>query len=374
MTNIDPNLRKAAVLLRSLDADTATMMLGQLTAEEASAIRAAMRVVGQVESDEQADVAAELRRERPVKAVSRRPDVELELSSSFVGGSYDYAEKQFASDVVSGLPSKRFEFLESAPIHALVPHLAREHAQTIAVVLSHLPPERAAAILAALPQKVQSETVERLSAIGETDAECVSVVERELAGWAAKRDVSRASDRGRRDTMSAILAAADPKSRGQILSSMRDHKAALANQFAPRSSDAAVVVKTSVPRTQYTMLRQRMAELPKQEPVAAPAPRVEVQLPRIKFDDLIRLDARALSAVMRQVDADVLALALAGSQDDLVDRICDQMPKRTARDFRRQLRKLGPTRLSDVETAQQAVAKIAAQHIAERRQAAAPQI
>ncbi len=50
MTNVDPNLRKAAVLLRSLDADTAAVMLGQLSAEEAATIRAAMRAVGQVET------------------------------------------------------------------------------------------------------------------------------------------------------------------------------------------------------------------------------------------------------------------------------------------------------------------------------------
>ncbi len=130
--------------------------------------------------------------------------------------------------------SKRFEFLESAPIHALAPHLAREHAQTIAVVLSHLPPPRAAAILAALPQKVQAETVERLSTLGDTDPECVSVLIRELEDWAAKRGGCARGNRHRRDTMAAILAAADAKSRGQILSNMRDHKAALANQFSPR--------------------------------------------------------------------------------------------------------------------------------------------
>jgi flagellar motor switch protein FliG len=78
-----------------------------------------------------------------------------------------------------------------------------------------------------------------------------------------------------------------------------------------------------------------------------------------------------LSAVLRQVDADVLALALAGSHEELVDRICDQMPKRTAREFRRQLRRLGPTRLSDVEAAQRAVAQVAARQLAERRQALA---
>src|SRR6476620_11570441 len=202
MTNVNPNLRKAAVLLRSLDADTATVMLGQLSAEEAAKIRAAMRAVGQVATNEQADVMAELRGARPTKQyASSAGDVELALSSSFTGESY--SERAAFSAVANGVAtdSKRFQFLENAPTHALVPHLAREHAQTIAVVLSHLPPERAAAVLAALPQKVQADTVERLLTLGETDPECVSVLKRELESWAAQRDGLRAGHGRRRDTM-----------------------------------------------------------------------------------------------------------------------------------------------------------------------------
>src|SRR3954465_7843557 len=82
MRNMEPNMRKAAVLLRSLDADTATMMLRQLSSEEAAAIRAVMRAVGPVEPGEQADVVAELRRVRPSKKMSDSGDVELALSSA----------------------------------------------------------------------------------------------------------------------------------------------------------------------------------------------------------------------------------------------------------------------------------------------------
>src|SRR3954462_9162468 len=89
MTNIDPNLRKAAVLLRSLDADTAAVMLGQLSAQEAATIRAAMRAVGQVATDEQADVMAELREARPAKRKKYgEADVELALSSAFADERY----------------------------------------------------------------------------------------------------------------------------------------------------------------------------------------------------------------------------------------------------------------------------------------------
>jgi flagellar motor switch protein FliG len=365
MTNVDPNLRKAAVLLRSLDADTAAVMLGQLSTEEAATLRAAMRAVGQVDSGEQADVVAELRGARPKKQhTSAGVAVELDLSSSFASASdTDPVAMRMPHSAVADR-SKQFEFLENAPTHALVTHLSREHAQTIAVVLSHLPPERAAAVLAALPQKVQVQTVDRLSALGETDPECVSALKRELETWATQREGLRSSDGGRRDTMAAILAAADVKSRNQILSNMKDHKAAVASQFsrprAERSAAAPLIVgrkpeKSAMPPAN-AFVRQ---------PAVASAPRVETCPPHINFDDLAQLDSRTLSALLRQVDANVLALALVGSRDELVDRICEQMPKRTAREFRRQLRRLGPTRLSDVEGAQRVVARTAAKQLAE---------
>jgi flagellar motor switch protein FliG len=369
MKNVDPNLRKAAVLLRSLDVDTAAVMLGHLSAEEAATIRAAMRAVGQVETDEQADVMAELRGARPAKIASGAGDVELTLSSSYSDDAYGTR-----GDIPNGeglaTSAKRFEFLENAPTHALVRHLAREHAQTIAVVLSHLPPERAAAVLAALPQKVQAETVERLSTLGETDPECVSVLKRELESWAAERDELRAGNGRRRDTMAAILAAADAKSRGQILSNMKDHKAALAKQFSPRRAER-FSVDARVAKPQASIPRVRSADIEVGQLPTTVSPRAEVRLPRVDFDDLAELDSRTLSAVLRQADANILALALAGSRDELVERICEQMPKRTAREFRRQLRRLGPTRLSDVEGAQRSVAQIAARQLAERRQALA---
>jgi flagellar motor switch protein FliG len=90
-------------------------------------------------------------------------------------------------------------------------------------------------------------------------------------------------------------------------------------------------------------------------------------LPRIAFDQLVHLDSRMLARLLAVADPNVLALALAGSSDDLVERICDQMPKRVAKNFRRELRRMGPTRLSDVEDAQRAIAEIVAQQMAERR-------
>jgi flagellar motor switch protein FliG len=73
-----------------------------------------------------------------------------------------------------------------------------------------------------------------------------------------------------------------------------------------------------------------------------------------------------LAQLLASADSNVLALALAGSSDDLVERICDQMPRQMAKTFRRELRRMAPTRLSDVEDAQRSIAELAEKQIAKR--------
>src|SRR5688500_6965805 len=144
MSAVTPNLRKAAVLIRSLDAETAASLLAQLSVEEAVALRAAVQSLGPIDPEERADVAAEFRRAAPIAAKPAEHGVELSFSAQTTNES----TTPLAIPVVE-TTTKRFEFLEDASINALVPFLAREHAQTIAVVMSYLAPSRAATVLAA---------------------------------------------------------------------------------------------------------------------------------------------------------------------------------------------------------------------------------
>jgi flagellar motor switch protein FliG len=377
-------------LLRSLDGDTAATLLAQLSADEAVALRAAIRELGPLDPEEQADVAAEFRREQPMASEPAGRGVELAISSA--DGVFATAPS-IASHRTSG---KRFEFLEHASANTIASYLAREHAQTIAVVLSQLKPERAITILAALPEKVQAETMERLANLGETDAEVVTVLERELADWLKKRGAETAN-RGRgRNTVASILAAADAQTRSNIVANLKTRNATLADEIEPakreasqtsrtRQSDEYRIVRSIARRQQVnTQLRsllplraeadERVDALPASEspPVARQRLAAYATLPRIEFDQLVHLDTRMVARLLAIADPTVLALALAGSNDELVDRFCEQMPKRIGKAFRRKLRRMGPTRLSDVEAAQRVVAEIAAQQLAERRNASRP--
>ncbi len=362
MTNSNPNLRKAAIVIRSLDADAAASVLARLAPAEAKAVRLAIHALGEVDPAERADVSTEFRRSGSVAQEDPRRGVELDLSSSALSafGSSPNSEPRTTA--------RPFEFLDDARVESLVPYLAREHAQTVAVVLSYLAPARAAQVLAALPEKLQSDAIERLSMLGDTDPSSLQVLERELADWVARQQATRVRPVQRTDTVSAILAAADPVARRDILANLVKHNQRLVEQLTPPPS---MPEQRTQPATFIADCGLRIADSQAVLPQSAIRnPQSEIKpLPQIHFDDLARLDQPTLTAVLKSVDAEVLVLALVGACEPLVTRITAQMPGKIAKAFRRRLHECGPTRLRDVEAAQHEVAAVAAQILHARRNA-----
>jgi flagellar motor switch protein FliG len=370
MQSTPSNLRKAAVLFRNLDAETSAMLLAQLSPQEATMLRQAIRALGEIDPDETSDVVAEFRRMRPVATEMGAHGVELQLTSPHESATPTW------SKTASPQCARRFEFLDHAPVETLVPYLSREHVQTIAVVLSHLLPERAAAVLARLPERIQADVLERLSGLGETDPESLVVLEHELAAWLEKRSGARRAAAVANDAVAAILAAAEPAARNAIVANLKTHKSQLADRLgivdrrpitkqSPRREKQILPVEPKGNRAtsrQLDLLKSQIrAQRANSESTAAASSL------SITFEQLIHFDDASLAAALANVDGNVLMLALAGSSPDLIDRISRLMPNRMGRAFRKQLRQLGPTRLSDVEAAQQTVCRIAAQQLSKRR-------
>jgi flagellar motor switch protein FliG len=349
MTATNANLRKAAILIRSLDVDAAAALLAQLSPAEAREVREAIQTLGTVDDDERADVSAEFRRIGPLATEDPRRGVELDLSSDSSAAAW--------RDAAPHANARPFEFLEQAKVESLVPYLAREHAQTVAVVLAYLVPARAAQLLAALPEKLQVDALDRLSVLGDTDPSSLEVLERELADWVRRQQATRTRPTQRTDTVAAILAAAGQTARSEILANLAKHNHRLAHQVAP----ALPQRKPEPLAMPEPALMPELAEIP--QPVAVVAPR----LPRLHIDDLARFDRSALTAVLRAVDSQVLVLALVGASEELTNRITDEMPAKVAKAFRKNLNCLGPTRLRDVEAAQVEVTSVAARILHARR-------
>jgi flagellar motor switch protein FliG len=209
--------------------------------------------------------------------------------------------------------------LEDASSGALARYLQREQPQTIAVVISQLTSDRAAEVLALLPAELQGEVTLRLVHLDQTDPEILEEIERGMQSWIWQQSRSTRSGVAGLETLRGILAAADEGAKNTIL-----------RNLAQRDRRLASKLNTS-PRRQIT------------------------------FADLEQFADTALANVLRQAPAEIVLLALAGARRELVERVMRLLPAEDARLLRQGLDHFGPTRLSDVEQAQQELADLARQ-------------
>ncbi|MCE5303759.1 MAG: hypothetical protein LLF97_11730 [Planctomycetaceae bacterium] len=130
------NLRKAAVLLLSLPKPQRKQLLDRLLPRQAAAVTAEM-----------ARLASE-----PIDATEPLDDLDAEP----------------------------FAFLHHLPTDALLDLMAEEQPQTIAMVLSYLPPQEAAAALADMTPEQQFTVVCRIATMSEPTSSAIRAVETEL--------------------------------------------------------------------------------------------------------------------------------------------------------------------------------------------------
>jgi len=75
------------------------------------------------------------------------------------------------------------------------------------------------------------------------------------------------------------------------------------------------------------------------------------------FDDVLKLDDRAIQTVLREVASETLAVALKGAQPELREKFLKNMSTRAAEAMREDLESRGPIRLSEVEAQQKEILK-----------------
>ncbi len=168
-------IHKAAVLLLSLPVDQAAELLAQLDPPQAEAVTLEIARSDTISTAQQQAILAEL------------ADVERRTAGR---GGFEAAcglvERAFGRLRTTAGKSRRplgtrpCGFLQTVDARRLLALVIDEHAQTIALVLAHLPPSHRADILAGLPEPRRPEVVRRIAALGPTDPRIVRDVEHEL--------------------------------------------------------------------------------------------------------------------------------------------------------------------------------------------------
>jgi len=309
------NLRKVAILVATLDAATADTVLDSITEEQAAQVRRMIVGLGEFDSAEQEAVIDEFLRAAPSDSI--------DLVDETANGA-QYCDRQFAgvefisssANAADDVEMRPFGFLEQTRGDKLSTLLAGERPQTIALVVSHLPPDRAADVLGALEGALQVEVLRRLVDLDEADPNVLREVENGLKS----RILEQIHHEGRLaaglNTVAGIVEAAEPGLKRALQANLARHDWRLAGHLRPQTCE---------------------------------------------FADLERMDQDMLAVLLSEVDPEVTLLALAAAPLGLVNRVLGQLSPQDAKRLRRTIECLGPTRLADIDEAQRRIAERALQ-------------
>ena len=340
-------LRKAAILISTLDERSADALLDQMDAEQAAKVRSALVELNDVAKSEEQQVLAEFLQQQNSPALAKalhanESDVELEISSASI-------------DLETSLPQQPLtdappvQFLASVAADQLARVLRREQPQTIAAVIAHLSPEQSAGVLEHLPPDLATESLERLATLEPVAPAVLADLERELQSRLAAMGASKPSGESDR-RLNAVLGAMDFRQRERVLLQLSRRNGALAGRLGigPATNDweANGAYHT-------TAFRYRL------QGSGPDGKRAKSAAPRLTFADLAHFDDSGLRAVFAAAEPAVVLLALTGAEERLLSRVMRQLPAKDAAVLRERLDHPGPVRLREIEQAQEQLAAIA---------------
>jgi flagellar motor switch protein FliG len=305
-------IRKAAILLISLDADQASEIIKRLPVEAAEELGREIASVNQVTPALRREVFGEFYNVALANTYVAEGGLEyakILLRKSLKGDEAERVIKQ----VVQQVQTTPFSFLQKAESENLLTFIQDEHPQTIALILAHLPAEKASEILVGLPSQKQIEVVKRVANMEQTNPEVIKEVERGLEHRLSDIVSQTFEKAGGVDTVAEILNLAD------------------------RSTEKGIM-----------------------EGLEAEDPDLVEQIRRLMFvfEDIMLVNDKGIQSVLKEVDNDDLSLALKTASDELKQKIFKNMSERAAQLIQEDMQYMGPVRVSDVEAAQQKIVDI----------------
>jgi flagellar motor switch protein FliG len=301
-----PGARRAAVLMAALGSERAANVMQRMDEEEIESLSLEMARLSSVGAETTESVFGEL------AAVTRD-------GPSGVSGGMDYARgvieralgPERAADVLERLASasetRPFEFLRRLPAERIAGLLRGESPQTIALVLASLHANLAAEVLARLPESEQPEIALRIARMGHASTRVIQQVEQVIRRKLGATVERKYSASGGAKALAGILNHTDRTTERNVLESLAGADKTLAEQ---------------------------------------------VRGMLFVFEDVAKLEERAIQQVLREVDQKDLVLALRGAPDNICEIVLANMSERGAAMLKEEMEIQQPQRKRDIDDAQ----------------------
>jgi flagellar motor switch protein FliG len=217
-------------------------------------------------------------------------------------------ERIMAGNDVTGIES--LKWMEAQSVAEL---LRNEHPQIVAAILVHLEYDQTSQVLKLLPDRMRNEVLMRVATLDGIQPAALKDLNEVLS------NVLSGSDRARKSQLGGV------KSAAEILNMMGSS------------------VETSV----LDYIRESDGDLAQ-----------NIMDNMFTFDDMIKLDDKAIQMVLKEVQSESLVISLKGATPELRERIFKNMSSRAAETLREDLETRGPVRVTDVEAEQKEMLKI----------------
>jgi len=306
-------VERAAVLMMLVGEDEAAAILQKLDPEEVRQLGAAMFKVADVSEQEVETVLDDFvdrARERTTIGFDPRPKIEAVMNRAL---GREKAESVLAriTPAEAACELELLDWLDASEIAAMI---EKEHPQIAAVLIANLDASVGGQVLELMPDAVQPDILHRIARLGPITPEAVETL-----------------------------------------------KAALANRVTGSSQSAGVTLGGTreaakiLSGTRKATEQRVMPKLFKIDKEVAKA----IEDAMFVFDNLLEMDDKTLSTVIRNVDGEILTKALKGVDEGVRERFLGCMSARAADGIRDEMEARGPMKLAEVLEAQKAMIAIA---------------
>lgn len=301
--------QKTAILLLAMGEKFAAEVFKRMDRQEIVAISKAMVDMGAIPKE-------------VVESVLREYHHAMITGQQMIRGGQDAVRKILLSNVDTDTAKYITDILEldasSQPFRELgnvspklmAQILRNEHPQTLALVLGHLPAERAGELLTKLPTAVRTEVLMRLAKLESVPEDMIMAVDKVMQSQLIAMGGKEGRKVGGIQAVAEILNAVDRATEEEVLAEVEEES-------------------------------MQMAE--------------DIRALMFVFEDVKDLDDRAIREVLKEISNEDLSMALRGASEEMREVFFRNMSERASNMIKEDLEVMGPTRLSDVEAAQQSI-------------------
>ncbi|MCA3239629.1 MAG: flagellar motor switch protein FliG [Curvibacter sp.] len=311
-TTPEDGLQDAAVLLMSLGEEAAAEVFKYLSPKEVQKLGEAIAKTKSIT------------REKVDEVVNKFTNVAA-AQSLLVSDSGDYVRsvlKRALGDdkaallidrILQGGDLSGIESLKWMDPLSVAELLRNEHPQIVAAILVHLDFDQAAGILKNLIERQRNEVMLRIATMEGIQPTALLDLNEVLFKVLAGGDKIRKASLGGVKTAAEMINLMGTAIEGTVLESIRSHDPDLAQKIMDKM---------------------------------------------FVFDDVMKLDDKAVQMILKEVASESLIVALKGASPELKEKFLSNMSSRAAETLREDLESRGPMRLSEVEAQQKEILKI----------------